>query len=157
MSVNSITCSNDQIKYFPRLPLCVSLSVCVFFSPTSSIPRRGILLGKTLQGWVSAQPVSYRPGSSQHGKLWSKHQQVPVVRSVFKKQSFLNFEQSLCARKSVNRELCFVPFRLFLPLICFLRPHRWNKTRKIQCCQNKIPYIESADKHFRRLWRLLKQ
>lgn len=84
------------------------LSIILSFFPPShtfSILRRRILLGKTFQGWVSPQPIPYRPGDSQHGKLWSKHQQISVVRHTFPK--LRTVAQSL----KVSRQgimLCFV-------------------------------------------------
>lgn len=74
-SGSSINCSNNEIKHFS-----FSLSSC---SPPVLHHRRGVVLGKTFQGWVSTQLVPHGPWDPQHGQLWPKHQQVSVVRSVF--------------------------------------------------------------------------
>lgn len=83
--------------------------------------RRRILLGKSLQGWVSAQPVPCWQGGSQYGKLRSKHQQVPVVRNI---SSF---------RHSVH--FFFFPSIISFPSACWFK-----QIGGINCNQNRMFY-----------------
>lgn len=84
--------------------------------------RRRILLGETFQGWVSAKLVSRGPRNSQHGKLGSQHQQVPVVSEELRLLLSRVSQRRNCSGK-IESFVCFWTLEFFVPFLSFQLHH----------------------------------